>query len=185
MCVSTCRRPQLQPVPQSEPPANSWIDELTVPVGRYAVENKEGELRFYIVKENTHPRFKRYRKVLVQAGDNEHFIKSVQAKPVDPQGDPRSRSGDRHPSVRPRVGCVRRLWPDTDRRGQSRTGHRSCVPRESELVVTRLTITKSDVEASARRLAQAMRATETPEVVVYHGNWSGSHVATRSLVHLA
>lgn len=72
--------PYPAPVPQSAPARNSWFDELQVPPGRYAVENKQGELRFYIVRENNHPRFKKYRKVFVQASDNEHFIKDRFAK---------------------------------------------------------------------------------------------------------
>lgn len=66
---------QAAPAVEKEP----WFDELQVPVARYAVMTAGG-LKFIKVRENTQPKYRRYRKVILMSSDNEVFIKDWREK---------------------------------------------------------------------------------------------------------
>jgi hypothetical protein len=64
------------PMPAAPAAVSKWINELTVPVGRYAITNSEGILKFVIVKENKPgTKWQSFRRVFYQASDNEFFVK--------------------------------------------------------------------------------------------------------------
>ena len=70
-CLLKNRKPESQERPQQERPE--------VPAGRYAVENEEGELRFYKVDRPTEGKWAGYTFVKVQASDDFHPVRGKAA----------------------------------------------------------------------------------------------------------
>lgn len=80
-------RPQAEasdePTPVERPAQRTAKVELPdVPAGRYAVENEDGELRFYVVDRPMEGKWAGWTFVKVQASDELHPIKGMEAKAV-------------------------------------------------------------------------------------------------------